>query len=1135
MNSASHRLIRIGAFLTLLVIFAWAISPSPTFSPVEAQDESSQPEAVSVPGSFNALVGCSGDWQPDCEAVQMVFDEVDQLWEAEFELPAGSYEYKVAINKSWDENYGANAEPNGPNIPLVLEEDRTVRFFYDHKTHWIADDVNFFIANVPGNYQDQLGCPGQWAPDCLRSWLQDPDGDGVYIFGTTAIAPGNYEAKVALNQSWALNYGAGGNRDGANIPFSVAEPESYVEFQWNTADNIMTILVNGEIPVEPVGDITKPKAHWVTRDTIAWDIPRISGSDYRLYYAPEGGLVLNSDTNLIEGGEYLSLRYDRAGLPEEVVAKFPHLENALALKLDPADLERVPELLRGQLAIHASYLNINDEIEVISATGVQIAGVLDDLYTYDGELGPRFSDGQPAISVWAPTAKNVRFHLFSDSSPETTSTVFDMTFDPATGVWSVEGEPDWYGQYYLFEVTVYAPSVQEVVTNLVTDPYSLSLSMNSTRSQLISLDDVAFMPADWQTYEKPTSVAPEEIVIYELHIRDFSVNDSTVPEEFKGTFKAFTLEDTAGVRHLRALSEAGLTHVHMLPLFDIATINEDKSTWAGPTFEELAAFDGTSDQQQALLEPYRDLDGFNWGYDPFHYTVPEGSYSTDPNGPQRILEFREMVKALNDMGLFVVMDVVYNHTNASGQSERSVLDRIVPGYYHRLDENGNVATSTCCANTATEHNMMRKLMIDSVVTWARAYKVDGFRFDLMGHHMLADMIAVREALDALTLEEDGVDGSSIYIYGEGWNFGEVANNARGVNATQLNIGGTGIGAFNDRLRDAVRGGNPFGAHLEQGFATGLYLDPNDSDQGSPEDQLARLLLFSDQIRIGLAGNLREYRFEDRTGTIVNGTEIDYNGSPAGYTLDPQENIVYISAHDNETWFDAGAYKLPLDTPIEQRVRAHNLGISIVALSQGVPFFHAGIDVMRTKSLDRNSYNSGDWFNRVDWTYQTNYFPMGLPPAADNGNNWVLIEPILATESIAPDANAIMSVQMHFREMLQIRHSSPLFTLPTAEDIEQRLQFHNTGPEQIPGLIVMSLSDMGEVADLDPNYAMIVVVFNASPEARSFTIAALANQNFTLHPIQANSFDAVVQTASFDEATGTFNVPGRTTAVYVLPQ
>ena len=1100
----------------------------------DAAQEVEQPQTVHVPGTINSALGCGGDWQTDCEFAELIFDEEDQLWEGEFELPAGEYEYKVAINGTWDENYGVGAVQDGPNISLVLEEDTTVEFYYDHRTHWIADNVNFIIANVPGNYQSQLGC-GEWEPWCLRSWLQDPDGDGIYIFGTTGIAAGSYEAKVALNQSWALNYGADALRDGPNIQFTVPEEGSYIQFQFDTSTNLLSIFADGEVPMPPVGDIGQAQAHWVTADTIAWDIEEVSGSSYYLYYSSTGDLVLNDD-NMFEGGERIELRLNRDGLSEDVIEKFPHLRNYMALTIQEADLGLVPEILRGQMVVHASFISGEGQSQVIGATSLQIPGVLDDLYTYDGDLGLVWNDGVPSISVWAPTAQSVRFHLYDDANPETESQTFDMAYDADTGVWSLEGSTDWNYKYYLFEVVVYAPSTGQVETNMVSDPYSYSLSINSGRSQIVDLNDPALMPEGWLEHEKSAYPEPEDIVLYELHIRDFSVNDPTVPEDVRGTFAAFAVEDSNGMRHLQSLSDAGLTHVHMLPLFDIATINEDKSTWAGPSFDELAAFAGDSDEQQALIDPVRDEDGFNWGYDPYHYTVPEGSYSTDPNGAQRIIEFRQMVMSLNEIDLFVVMDVVYNHTNAAGQSDRSVLDRIVPGYYHRLDENGNVATSTCCQNTATEHNMMRKLMVDSVVTWSTAYGVDGYRFDLMGHHMLNDMIAVREALNELTLEADGMDGAGIYVYGEGWDFGEVQDEARGVNATQLNIAGTGIGAFNDRIRDAVRGGNPFGQRFEQGFATGVYVYPNGNDENGDEAaQLARALRFADQIRIGLAGNLEAYTFEDHTGTVVDGTQVDYNGSPAAYTQDPQENIVYVSAHDNETFFDAVQYKMPQDATLMERARAQNMGVSIVALSQGVPFFHAGIELMRTKSLDRNSYNSGDWFNRVDWTYETNYWPMGLPPEGDNGSEWANMQPILENEGIAPGNAEILLTLNHFREMLQIRQSTPLFGLPTGEDVINRVAFHNTGTEQVTNLIVMSITDTGDVEDIDPNYDMVVVLFNARTEEVTFTVEDLAGMGFELHPVQAASYDEIVQGAAYDAESGTFTVPAFTTAVFVAPQ
>lgn len=1103
-------------------------TPEPTEEPAQEPVEG-QPESVSVPGSFNAAVGCGGDWAPDCAEIQMTYEADNDWWVASFDIPAGSYEYKVAINGTWDENYGLNAESYGPNIPLVLEEDTTVTFHYSHVTHWIADDVNTIVANVPGNYQDEIGCP-EWAPSCFRSWLQDPDGDGVYTFATAEIPAGNYEAKVALNGSWALNYGADGAKDGANIPFIVPEDGSYVVFSFDTSNNIMTITADGEVPLPPAGDITLFKAHWVSRDTIAWTVGGDATSIYRLYYAADGALDFSVDTG-VTGGEAIDLVYDENGLSEEILAKFPHLAGATALHLPEDMLEQVPDLLKGDLVAYAE----SAEGELLGATRLQIPGVIDDLYTYGGTLGVTFSDGVPSLSVWAPTARTVRLHLFDDADPASEATIIDMAHDAVTGVWSVTGEADWAWKFYVYEVTVFVPREAEVLTNLVTDPYAVSLSLNSQRSQIVDFNDPALTPEGWDSYTKPTLERPEDVVVYELHVRDFSVNDMSVPEEYRGTFMAFTLNDSNGMTHLRNLARAGLTHLHLLPFFDIATIDENKSNWESPTFEELSAFAADSDEQQALLNPVRDLDGFNWGYDPYHYNVPEGSYSTDPNGPQRIIEARQMVMSLNQNGLRVVMDVVYNHTNSAGQAERSVLDRIVPGYYHRLDANGNVTTSTCCQNTATEHNMMRKLMVDSVVMWATAYKIDGFRFDLMGHHMLTDMVEVRDALDALTVEANGVDGSSIYVYGEGWNFGEVQDNARGINATQLNIGGTGIGAFNDRLRDAVRGGNPFGGWQNQGFATGLYYDPNGITEGTEAEQLERLLLFADQIRVGLAGNLRDYTFMNAAGEMVTGADVSYNGSPTGYTLDPQENIVYISAHDNEAWFDALQYKVPTETSLEDRVRVANMGMSIVLLSQGVPFFQAGDDMLRSKSFDRNSYNSGDWFNRLDFTYESNNFGVGLPPSGDNQSNYPIMLPLLQQEGITPTRENIVNAVNHFQEMLRIRKSSALFRLETAEDIQARVAFHNTGPDQLPGVIVMSLADDGELANLDPNLSMIVVVFNATDEPITFTEDALAGTPFVLHFFQQFSQDVVVRDSAYDSATGTFSVPARTTAVFVSPQ
>ena len=691
-----------------------------------------QPDTVTIPGTIQSVAGCPGDWAPDCSATFLTLGADDDIWTGTFALPAGDYEYKAAINQSWDENYGLGAQPGGANIPLSVPADQDVTFYYDHRTNWVTDDINSLIPIVIGDFQDELGCAADGDATCLRTWLQNADGDAIYsVVSNGAVPPGDYTAQVVLGQD-------GSTLVGEAVSFSVDdETPIYLEFDSDT--NSLTVSTEGA----PKGDLGSATAHWVSADTVAWDIDPAAAVTAALHYDAAGGLKIDR-TGL--GGSAIPMSVDPNGLSADILAKFPHLAGFTAFKLDPAQLSKVRIALKGQVAVAA----FNDAGILSGATSLQIPGVLDDLFTYDGSLGVTIAAGVPTIAVWAPTARSVKFHLFDDADPATRSAVSPMRIDPDTGVWSIAGAADWIGKFYLFEVEVYAPAEKRVVTNVVTDPYSISLAMNSTRSQIVDLADPALMPEGWQTVAKPPLAAPEDITIYELHIRDFSVLDESVRPAYQGTYMAFTERESNGMRHLRALADAGLTHVHLLPAFDIATINEDKSTWVSPSFAELAAFGPDSEEQQALVYASRAEDGFNWGYDPFHYSVPEGSYSTDPNGSARVREFRAMVMALNEAGLRVVMDVVYNHTNASGQSEKSVLDKVVPGYYHRLSATGTVERSTCCDNTATEHDMMRKLMVDSVALWATAYKVDGFRFDLMGHHMVDDMLAVRAALDGLT-------------------------------------------------------------------------------------------------------------------------------------------------------------------------------------------------------------------------------------------------------------------------------------------------------------------------------------------------------------------------------------------------
>ncbi|MEW1903280.1 pullulanase-type alpha-1,6-glucosidase [Streptomyces sp. NPDC086147] len=855
-------------------------------------------------------------------------------------------------------------------------------------------------------------------------------------------------------------------------------------------------------------DLAKASAQWIDRNTVVWKVKATDATSQQLVYAKDGGIAVTGGALNTEGQW---LRLDRAALTDAQKAKYPHLKDYPAFTVDPRDADRIRESLRGQLI--ATQRAANGAL--LAATGVQTAGVLDDLYApkaAKAALGPVFGRHGVTLSVWAPTAQSVALELDGRTVA--------MRRDDASGVWSATGPKSWTGKPYRYAVKVWAPTVQKVVTNKVTDPYSTALTTDSARSLAVDLTDPKLAPTGWKGLRKPAAVPLRDAQIQELHIRDFSIADPTARADHRGTYLAFTDKGSKGSEHLRDLAASGTSYVHLLPAFDIGTVPEKKNDQATPACD-LKAHAPDSEEQQACVAAVAAKDAFNWGYDPLHYTVPEGSYATDPEGTRRTVEFRRMVQALNGDGLRTVMDVVYNHTVAAGQSDKSVLDRIVPGYYQRLDADGAVTTSTCCANTAPENAMMGKLVVDSIVTWAREYKVDGFRFDLMGHHPKENILAVRKALDALTVAKDGVDGKAIVLYGEGWNFGEVADDARFVQATQKNMAGTGIATFSDRARDAVRGGGPFDEDPGvQGFASGLYTDPNASAaNGTPAEQKARLLHYQDLIKVGLTGNLAGYTFTDTSGRTVKGSQVDYNGSPAGYAAAPGDALAYADAHDNESLYDALAFKLPAGTSPADRARAQVLAMATATLSQGPALSQAGSDLLRSKSLDRNSYDSGDWFNAIHWDCRDgNGFGRGLPPAADNKPKWGFGKPLLANPSLTVGCAQIDGASAAYRDLQRIRTTEPVFSLATADRVQSALSFPLSGRDETPGVITMRLGDL-------------VVVLNATPGPQEQRVADLAGRGYRLHPVQAQGSDAVVKTAAYAKDSGTFTVPARTVAVF----
>ena len=895
--------------------------------------------------------------------------------------------------------------------------------------------------------------------------------------------------------------------------------------------SLLTLSMVNYSPSSALADnssILDRRGFWIEESIIAWN--NDNAATYELHYDPHSNLTIPR-----RNGSGITLSKEQK-LSSNSYPQFPNLGDYQTLRIPSEQLSKVPDILKSQIAI-AAYDNSGN---LVDSTGLQIQGVLDDIYTYTGELGVIYSDGIPQLKLWAPTAQSVTLHRFTDPNPATTSLDTPMTFDPDTGVWSVIGDRSWDKQYYLYEIAVYTPNTNKIEKNLVTDPYSVNLSQNSQRSQFIDLyNDPTLKPLGWDTLAKPTFTVPEDMTVYEVHIRDFSRDDQTVQPEDRGKFKAFTYDGrnnhpaiSNGMQHLLNLAQAGLTHIHLLPAFDIGSVNEDLNARKDPDYGILQQYNRNSAQQQTVVAQTQDQDSFNWGYDPYHYGVPEGSYATNTNDTSRILEFREMVQTLNENGLRVVMDVVYNHTYASGLDNASVLDKVVPGYYYRYDNQGYLRNSSCCSDTAAEFKMMEKLMEDTLITWAKAYKVDGFRFDLMNLHSVENIVAINDQLHQLTLDKDGVDGQGIYLYGEGWDFGSAKE--KGIHyASQFNMAGTGIGTFNDKIRDSVHGGyneDPLQIH-HQGFINGLSYDWNGYEYENRYQ--GDLRYFMDRLRIALAGSLQDFEIVDQNNRQIRG--IDLNGT--GYTRDPQESINYASKHDNETLYDLNVFKLPFGergvpvTSMEERVRSQNMALDIIGLSQGIPFFHMGSDMLRSKSLDRDSYNSGDWFNQVDFSYQENNFGKGLPIANKNDRRWDIMRPLLANNSLQPQLEDITKTVKHLQEVLAIRKSSPLFRLETAEQIKNRVQFHNTGSNQQDGLIVMSIRDnIG--SDLDPNYEYIVALFNANKMTQNFTVQEFQGMPLSLHSVQLNSDDNVVKNASFNSNNGEFMIPPRTTAVFV---
>lgn len=556
-------------------------------------------------------------------------------------------------------------------------------------------------------------------------------------------------------------------------------------------------------------------------------------------------------------------------------------------------------LLKEPLELGKSYQVVKEgygEKEILMS-GVFSTSAFEKAYHYDGELGALHEKEQTIFRLWAPTASNVTLNLFQKG--DTVEAFDQVTMEKKEqGVYETVVSGDLDGIYYTYSVENLG------LTQEAVDPYARAVGVNGQRAMVIDL--ARTNPEGFQETEKPEYKEYTDAVIYELHVRDLSISEDSGIEH-KGKFLGLTENGTKGPggvsTGLDHLVELGITHLHLLPSFDFRSIDETK-----------------------LAE-----NNFNWGYDPQHFNVPEGSYSTNPyEGEVRIREFKEMVAALHEKDIRVVMDVVYNHTGASGDSDFS---KIVPGYYYRMNEDGSFSNGSGTGNeTASERSMMRKYIVDSVVYWATEYKVDGFRFDLMALHDIETMKAVREALNEVD--------PTILIYGEGWTGGDspLPDKEKALKRNTWRM--EGIAAFSDDIRDGIKG------HVF-----------TDEDRGFVNGGEA----LEESIKFGVVASI------DHPG-------VDYQNvkySKGFWAKEPSQTITYVEAHDNLTLWDKLAISNP-DESEEERQKMHRMANAMVMTSQGIPFLHAGSEFLRTKDGNHNSYNAPDEINRFVWARKAEY-------------------------------------------------------------------------------------------------------------------------------------------------------------------
>ncbi len=499
---------------------------------------------------------------------------------------------------------------------------------------------------------------------------------------------------------------------------------------------------------------------------------------------------------------------------------------------------------------------------------------------YNGkDLGLTYSPKAATFKIWAPTATAARLNLYKSDMGGTAIRTINLN-KGENGVWQITVHENLKNNYYTFQVNINNTWSEEVV-----DPYAKACGTNGLRAQVIDLKETN--PVGWDQDKSPNFSSTNkqtDAIIYELHVRDASIHASSGIKnkgKFLGLAEVGTKNNAGQSTGLSHIKELGVTHVHLLPFYDYNSVDETK----------------------AAVQ-------YNWGYDPVNYNIPEGSYSTNPSdGKVRIKELKELIKTMHSNGLRIIMDVVYNHT---ALTKNSNFNTLVPDYYYRKRADGSFSDASSCGNeTASDHAMFQKFMIESVVYWVKEYHIDGFRFDLMGIHDIETMNLISDTLHKIK--------PSIVLYGEGWTSSSspLPDDKRALkkNAAQLN----GIAVFSDDMRDGIKG-SVFNIN-DRGFATGQIEN-------------------SESVKFGIVAAGKHPQ--------INYSKVNYSKEP--YTASPAGLINYADCHDNNILWD----KIELsfkEASVAERTKMHELAYAIVLTAQGASFLHAGTEFLRTKTAN----------------------------------------------------------------------------------------------------------------------------------------------------------------------------------------